>query len=109
MNLLLHYLHRPSETESVYGAYSFTNPEGLKPGPVHHEIEKLLIGAEFFVPNRLGVPALDGTTAATEADSDYHEYEGIEETEDEAQDSRSMREFLDELKKYKKENPGEFW
>lgn len=106
---MLHYLHRPSETECVYGVYRFTNPEGLKPGPVHHEIEKLLIGAEFFVPNRVGVPPLDGTNVTTEADSDYHEYEGIEETEEEAQDSRSMREFLDELKKYKKENPGEFW
>lgn len=77
-------------------------------GWIEAEMNKNLIGGDFFVPNRMGIPALDGSLPDGE-DSDYHEPVEFEFTEEEATDPRSIDEFIDEMVLYKKRNPEEFW
>lgn len=91
----------------MHGEMVMLNPNGLTLNAVHSEIMKLLIGGAFLIPNRLGLQTLYENNS--EADDDYHEYEGLEETERENEGGLTVEGFLEILKKYKQENADEFW
>jgi hypothetical protein len=109
MQIRLQYLYEINEDEALQGQVVFANPEGKSAGWVRSEMEKLLIGKAFFIPNRIGIPPLDGSALDAAEDSDYHEPEDIEETEEEPTLAFTAAEFIAHLAKYKKENPEEFW
>lgn len=109
MNILIHYLHQPDENSINRGVVIFSNPTNRTLGWVETEINKLLIGGDFFVPNRVGIPGLDGLALDCPEDSDYHEPTEFELTEEISTDSRTIDEFMEDLASYKKKNPLEFW
>lgn len=109
MNLLIHYVHQPDEETTNKGQVVFSNPNNKSMGWIEAEMNKNLIGGDFFVPNRLGIPALDGTSVDDVNDSDYHEPVEFEFTDAEPTDLRSIDEFIEEMVLYKKRNPEEFW
>jgi hypothetical protein len=109
MNIMIHYLHQPDENTINNGMVVFGNPTNKTLGWVETEMNKLLIGGDFFVPNRLGIPGLDGIATDAEEDSDYHEPVEFEFTESEPTDPRTIDEFIADMAIYKKKNPLEFW
>lgn len=109
MNLLIHYIHMPDEHTRNVGQVIFGNPNERSLGWVEAEMNKVLIGGDFFIPNRLGIPGLDGIAADSEDDSDYHEPVEFELTDAEATDPRSIDELIAAMHEYKKKNPLEFW
>lgn len=102
-------MYRDEQNRKTYGSVVFSNPEGLSAGQVFDELTGLLIDSELFVPNALGIPTLYPTNPADTGDHDYHEMEGVEETEEAPTDGRSMAEFLQVLQNWKSANPDEYW
>lgn len=107
MNILFQYLYADEQDNEVHGEAVMLNPNQLTLNAVHSEIMKLLIGGAFLIPNRLGLKTLYDN--AGEDDDDYHEYEGLEETEEENESGLTIEDFLETMKKYKQENADEFW
>lgn len=108
MNIILHYQYSKSETEQLEGTQIFSNHSNFTLEHAHAEIEKYLIGHVFFIPNQLGIAALDGTTNPSE-DADYHEYEGLEFTADHDEGMQDISELIAALKQFKNSHPDEFW
>jgi hypothetical protein len=107
MNLAFHYLYRDELNNISEGLRVFPNPESLTAHDALNKLEKLLIDGIFFVPNALSIPTLYPTSET--GDHDYHEAEGLEETNSEPEDSRTFVQFLDEFADWKKQNPDEYW
>ena len=107
MNLAFHYLYRDESNNIAEGVYVFSNPEGFSSAEALSRLEKLLIDGVFFIPNAIGIPTLYNTTETD--DHDYHEAEGLEETETAAQDNRSFKEFLKDFEVWKRSNADEYW
>ena len=107
MNLAFHYLYRDESNSITEGVHVFGNLENIAIHDALTRLEKLLIDGVFFVPNALGIPTLYST--AETGDHDYHEAEGLEETEAALNDSRSFSQFLNEFEGWKRNNPDEYW
>jgi hypothetical protein len=107
-NLKLYYLYRDSENSKKYGEIVLSNPQNLKPGAAEESLVNLLIGGDFFIPNRVGIPALDGTQPDDTADSDYHEIELVEAAEPSEIPTHDYTVILANFRKYRDENPDEF-
>jgi len=107
-NLKLYYLYRDSENSKQYGEIVLINPQGLQPGAAEESLVNLQIGGEFFIPNRVGIPALDGTQPEDIQESDYHEIELVEEADPEDKPTHDFTEILANFRKFRDENPDEF-
>ncbi len=106
--MLLHYLHRPTETTKTLGTVVFANPNGISLADAEARIVAELIDAELFIPNRLGIASLCGNTDPEE-DDDYHEFVSVKNPEEVPTDARTIEMFIADLKAFKKANPDEFW
>lgn len=100
-------MYADEQDNEMHGETVLLNPNNLSLDAVHGEIMKLLIGDAFLIPNRLGLKTLYDNN--TDNDDDYHEYEGLEETESGNENGLTAEDFLAVLKNYKKENADEFW
>ena len=107
MNLAFHYLYRDESNSMTEGVHVFGNAENMAVHDALTRLEKLLIDGVFFIPNAIGIPTLYPTTET--GDHDYHEAEGLEETETAAQDNRSFKEFLKDFEVWKRSNADEYW
>lgn len=105
--LRLHYLYRDDADQLTYGNFDFGNPEQLGVKQAMSMLEPLLIGEVFFIPNRVGLPALD--SVAREEDDDYHEVESLESLELETAEGPSFHEFIEKLRRFKQQHPEEYW
>jgi hypothetical protein len=52
-------VYRDEADQLSYGSFDFHNPEQLGVKQAMSMLEPLLIGEVFFIPNRIGLPALD--------------------------------------------------
>jgi hypothetical protein len=122
--LRLHYLYRDEADQLSYGSFDFHNPEQLGVKQAMSMLEPLLIGEVFFIPNRIGLPALDVLRQASrdslrspgtikddreEEDDDYHELESLEALETESAEAPSFVDFVATLRRFKQQHPEEYW
>ncbi|MEY3983228.1 MAG: hypothetical protein RL160_785 [Bacteroidota bacterium] len=118
--LRLHYQYRDDADQVSSGSFDFSNPEQLGVKQAMSMLEPLLIGEVFFIPNRIGLPSLDvlpfgiaqGKLAqddSVEEDDDYHELESLEALETESAEAPSFVDFVETLRRFKKQHPEEYW
>jgi hypothetical protein len=107
--LRLHYVYRDEADQLSYGSFDFHNPEQLGVKQAMSMLEPLLIGEVFFIPNRIGIPALNESAASAEEDDDYHEVESLEGLELDAAEGPSFNEFIEKLRRFKQQHPEEYW
>ena len=105
--LRLHYLYRDDAEQLTYGNFDFCNPEQLGVKQAMSMLEPLLIGEVFFIPNRVGLPALD--SVEREDDDDYHEVESLESLESEAAEMPTFSDFIAMMRRFKQQHPEEYW
>lgn len=104
----LYYAWQESEDILHQSHVTFSNPEELTEADALKALHELLIGDEFLIPNRIGIPGLDGNTNADE-DDDYHVYEDLILSDFPTTDPRSFTQFLESLRTFRIENPEEYW
>ncbi len=105
--LRLHYLYRDDADRLTHGSFDFSNPEQLGVKQAMGMLEPLLIGEVFIIPNRVGLPALDPVDSGE--DDDYHEVESLEVIELESAQGPIFHEFIEKLRRFKQQNPEEYW
>jgi hypothetical protein len=97
-NIRFNYLYRDAGNYKNFGSVVFSNPKLLSTETLIKPISSSLIDGEYFYHNRLGVPALFFSLKNSD-DHFWHEFENIEETNDEPTDTRTINEFLNSFSK----------
>lgn len=94
-NIRFTYLYRDYGNYKLFGETIFSNPENLSLAEIETRIKSRLIDGEFFNPEEWGIVRLSFENHDYEQDHEWHEYEGVEMTKNEATDSRTVRQFLE--------------
>ncbi|TNF45065.1 MAG: hypothetical protein EP311_00030 [Cytophagales bacterium] len=94
LNLKLNYRYRDAGNYKQFGSVIFENPSRLSIEEATKLIQEKLISSEFFVPIDWNLPTLYFHSYDPELDHDYHEFESWEETYEQANDPRDVRDFL---------------
>ncbi|PQJ10118.1 hypothetical protein CJD36_015590 [Flavipsychrobacter stenotrophus] len=82
MNIKLCYLYRDGANYKRYGKVVFENTSLLPLHKIGTAIIASLIEGEWFYAKKWNLPDLHFDKWDNEIDHDYHEYSGIEETEE---------------------------
>ena len=93
-NIKLSYLYRDAGNYKLFGEEVFSNPENLMISEIETRIKSNLIDGEFFVAEEWGLVPLKFEETDDELDHDWHEYEGLEITENQPTNSMTMQEFI---------------
>lgn len=83
MNILLNYLYRDGANYKQYDAAIFSNVSGLSVAAIDAAIKKHLVEGEWFYANKWGLKDLHVYKWDSDIDHEWHEYESVEETEQE--------------------------
>lgn len=94
LNLKLNYRYRDAGNYKQFGSVIFENPSRLSIEEATKLIQEKLISSEFFVPIDWNLPTLYFHSYDPELDHEYHEFESWEETYEQANDTRDVRDFL---------------
>jgi hypothetical protein len=95
-NIKFSYLYRDSGNYKTFGYVVFPNPEKLPRSEIETVLKAKLIDEEFFDPRKLKLTRLVHAAFGDdpELDHSWNEFECIEETDEPASDSRSIKAFL---------------
>jgi hypothetical protein len=93
-NIKFSYLYRDYGNYKLFGETIFSNPENISLPEIETRIREHLIDGEFFSPEKWGIPRLSFEKYNNEQDHDWHEYEGLEMTKDEAAENLSISDLL---------------
>lgn len=135
-NVRFSYLYRDADNYKQGGAVVFSNPDGHPVGEAKRMFDGWMDGGEYFIADQVRVPevflwdpAADydpndpetypdfvamgggaGHYAINDADHPWHEFEELEETDDEPTDAhgRTLREFVEEVSRAGQEGWREF-
>lgn len=103
-NLKFSYLYRDAGNYKNYNEVVFGNRQGLSMEKLRATIESNLIEGQWFVAKDLELPSLFFKEFEwdEELDHNWHEFQDLEETEEEANREEDIQVFLDRLaaKKY---------
>lgn len=95
-NIRFNYLYRDAGNYKNYGYVIFPNPNNLPIEKLKIPIYNYLIDGEFFKHKSMKIPPLFFSPENSD-DHSLHEFENIEETEDEPTDTRTIDEFMNSL------------
>jgi hypothetical protein len=96
MNIRFSYLYRDSANYRQYNEVIFVNSSQITVKEIEAAIKEKLIDRQWFIAKDWGLPDIHFKEFAwdSEIDHDWHEFEGIEETLEEATNNRSLEGFL---------------
>jgi len=81
-NIKFNYLYRDAGNYKEFDSLIFTNKDSLSIECIELTIRKKLIEGEYFIPEKWNVPRLSFENYSPDLDHDYHEFESLEETND---------------------------
>lgn len=93
-NIKFSYLYRDAGNYKEFGEIIFTNQNSKSPEEIELVIRKNLIDGDFFVPEKWNVPRLSFENYSPELDHEYHEFESLEETNENTTENIDVSEFL---------------
>jgi hypothetical protein len=99
MNIRFNYLYRDAGNYKQHGSVVFSNAHHRALREVEQSIRSALIDGEFFNASRWQLPDLSEQEWDDELDHDWHEFESVEEIEDEGKAYPSIDGFLDRIKR----------
>ena len=96
MSISLSYLYRDGANYKNYNEVIFDNPNNLKVQVIEATIREKLIDGQWFSANSWALPDMHFKEYAwdSEIDHDWHEFNGVEETVEQATDNNSIEGFL---------------
>ena len=97
-NIRFSYLYRDYGNYKLFGETIFSNTEKINLTEIESRIKSRLIDGEFFNPEDWGIVRLSFENHDYTQDHDWHEYDGVELTEDEKTNILSISEFLKVIK-----------
>jgi hypothetical protein len=97
-NIRFSYLYRDAGNYKLFGEKVFNNPENLSLEFVKSTIQLALIDGEFFIAEEWNLPKLEFEAFIEKLDHQWHEFKKVETTTADFSDSRSVAEFLNEIK-----------
>ncbi|SHN25745.1 hypothetical protein [Mucilaginibacter sp. OK098] len=77
-NIKFNYLYRDSANYKKYGAVIFANPDNIELSERETLIRSKLIDGQWFYADEWGLPELFGGTFDYRIDPTWHEFEGVE-------------------------------
>ena len=99
MNIKFFYLYRDGANYKNFNEVVFCNPLNLPIEKIEEAIQKSLIDGQWFYAKKWNLPDLHFKeyTWDTKIDHDWHEFEGLEQTEESVTESISIEDFLSRL------------
>ncbi|MDP2126020.1 MAG: hypothetical protein Q8K97_01465 [Pseudohongiella sp.] len=86
MNVKFNYLYRDAGNYKEYGSVVFAAPNQIDLADIDRTIRDALIDREYFVAKTVGIPDLKKLAWDEEIDHSWHEYEGLELTNEACND-----------------------
>ena len=96
-NIKLSYRYRDYANYKNHGEVIFSNPENLSVTDINHIIQENLIDGQWFYASKWEVKDLHFDKYDDEIDHAFHEFDTVESTEEEANDERTILEFINIL------------
>ena len=99
MNIKLTYLYRDAANYKQYNEVVFANPNELPIQKIKSAITKNLIEESWFIAKDWNLPGIHFKECDwdDETDHDWHEFSGIEETNDIPTAEQSIEEFMERI------------
>jgi len=98
-NIQFNYLYRDAGNYKLFGYEVFSNPEGIPIREIETTITANLIDGEYFDPLKWEVKPLTFSEWDDDLDHFWNEFESIEATPTPVTSKKSLKEFLDTIKK----------
>jgi len=95
-NIKLNYLYCDAANYKQHGSVVLANPNNIAADLVADIIKRNLIDGEYFDADKWGVPALFFDDK-NEEDHDWHEFEGVEITEEPPYSNVAIENLLDKI------------
>ena len=99
MNIRFNYLYRDAGNYKQYGGVVFTNPNGRPVNEIDQTIRAALIDGEFFDARQWQLPDLRSEEWDDELDHEWHEFESVEEINDDGKAHPYIEGFLHRIKR----------
>jgi hypothetical protein len=100
-NIRFNYLYRDGSNYKSWGEVIFSNPENLAINEIETKLLDALLPDKQFIADQVHIPEkfLFVNGKFTEYDHCYHEFDGVEASEEKAADSleRSITDFLQDV------------
>ena len=93
-NIKFNYLYRDAGNYKIFGDLIFTNQKSTSLEIIDTAIRNNLIEGEYFIPEKWNIPRLNLGAYSLELDHDYHEFESLEETNDNPMEICDINTFL---------------
>lgn len=97
MNISFDYLYRDAGNYKLFDSVIFTNKNKLSTCAIDLAIHGNLFQGLYFIPKSWRLRKLKFPEFKSELDHPWHEYLGLTETKDYANDLRDIKEFLSEV------------
>lgn len=81
-NIQFNYLFRDTDNYKIYGSEVFSNEKDLSISVIQERIRSKLIDGQYFYPSQWGLPLLYSEDGWGMEETDWCEYEGVEETDE---------------------------
>ena len=99
-NIKFNYLYRDSANYKKYGSVIFGNPDNIELSEIETLIRSKLIDGEWFYADEWGLPELFLKTFDYRVDPDWHEFEGVEYSNEVAIQSIAIEKFKALIEKF---------
>ncbi|HTA83258.1 MAG TPA: hypothetical protein VK783_10005 [Bacteroidia bacterium] len=96
-NIKFNYLYRDAGNYKLFDEVIFSNPKNIPLNKIENIIKVHLMDGMYFDPQEWGIPLLEFPEYDEELDHDWHEFESIEITTEEATDYRTISQFLKQI------------
>jgi len=94
-NIQFNYLYRDSGNYKKYDFVIFANPDNIELSELESSIKSKLLWGEWFYADDWKLPELFLPLFDFKIDPTWHEFEGIEYTDDEANSPITLDEFME--------------
>ena len=98
-NIRFNYLYRDSANYKKYNSIIFNNDDSVDIEELSSLIKSKLICGEWFYADKWQLPEIFLNTFDFKIDPTWHEFEGIEHTEEAPNSILTIAEFIDIIKK----------
>ncbi len=96
-NIQFNYMYRDGANYKNHGEAIFPNPENIDLQEAEKIIRAKLIDEEWFYVNEWGLKDLHFEKWDNEIDHTWHEFEGLEPTNELPTDARTLKRFLESI------------
>jgi len=108
-NVRLNYLYRDASNYKKWGAVVFSNPDAWSPEKIEGDLTAYFQDQMYFIASQVDIPEVFlfiNDYPFSEDDHFFHEYDSIEQTEEDVNDlrGRTIKEFVEQCKIVKRKS-----